>query len=645
MTTHPPVIMDNMHSVSRSSTSPTNTGEVVIVANETNKTHVNESSDDDCYPSLDSLEYPPPNEFRDKPLMQVQKLDESEVLIVNSSNYVINDSGLDVSSDDNNSRLLDTSHVSVVKIDEEKVQVKDSSASFYGDSNNIRDSTSDLSNTSSSKGGSLRSDCGTSIILDGSTNELNETSSKTKINGQIVNSFSRDDIYKKNSLNGKIYPDSFESAISDSRSHSDSGSVRSSDSHSNRRPMSGASKSVEQSDVESASIASHDSRGSITCKEIRNERLSESGEHEDEVVVLRKKEPPSRTKNELANIRILNRKTRKRTRKFYIDGVQITTTTNKVIYGDEDDTTCNPQADRKQELRELKYLQKQEQKQFQELGAKEKAADEQQERRFDHEKVQLERTFEADLETLSRQQRVLIERAEAQQDADLRASSKRIRAEQERELKQFREGLKQELRLLKAEIDRLPKEQRKNEFKIRKEKLDADHLEREKSFLEKLNENHECSLRRLSDSHREKIALMERQFLQQKQQLTRTREAALWEIEEKQIHEKHQLMKRQLKDIFFLQRHQMLIRHDKEMEQVKRRAARKEEELLKKQAIEKRSLPKRIRTEMKARELMFRESMRISITGASDPEAEKNKFKEVLIKIISYFFNTGCPRS
>lgn len=38
-------------------------------------------------------------------------------------------------------------------------------------------------------------------------------------------------------------------------------------------------------------------------------------------------------------------------------------------------------------------------------------------------------------------------------------------------------------------------------------------------FLEKLNENHESSLRRLSDSHREKIALMERQFLQQKQQV------------------------------------------------------------------------------------------------------------------------------
>lgn len=50
----------------------------------------------------------------------------------------------------------------------------------------------------------------------------------------------------------------------------------------------------------------------------------------------------------------------------------------------------------------------------------------------------------------------------------------------------------------------------------------------------------------------------------------RTREAMLWEVEEKQIHEKHQLSKRHVKDMCFMQRHQMIIRHDKELDQVKR---------------------------------------------------------------------------
>lgn len=123
---------------------------------------------------------------------------------------------------------------------------------------------------------------------------------------------------------------------------------------------------------------------------------------------------------------------------------------------------------------------------------------------------------------------------------------------------------------------------------------------------------------------------MERQFLQQKQRLLRARESALWDLEERQIHEKQQLAKRQLKDIFFLQRHQMLIRHEKELEQIKRMNQRKEEDLVKRQAVEKRQLPKRIRSEMKAREMMFRESMRISMSAMPDPEAERERLKKVL---------------
>lgn len=56
-------------------------------------------------------------------------------------------------------------------------------------------------------------------------------------------------------------------------------------------------------------------------------------------------------------------------------------------------------------IRELKYLQKQEQKQFQDLATKENLALEQQERKFEQERQNLERTYENDLELLSRQQR------------------------------------------------------------------------------------------------------------------------------------------------------------------------------------------------------------------------------------------------
>ena len=62
----------------------------------------------------------------------------------------------------------------------------------------------------------------------------------------------------------------------------------------------------------------------------------------------------------------LEKKMQKHTRKFEIDGVVVTTTTSKIIYGDEENQTFyDEHYFRKQELRELKLLQKQEQKQFQ----------------------------------------------------------------------------------------------------------------------------------------------------------------------------------------------------------------------------------------------------------------------------------------
>lgn len=41
------------------------------------------------------------------------------------------------------------------------------------------------------------------------------------------------------------------------------------------------------------------------------------------------------------------------------------------------------------------------------------------------------------------------------------------------------------------------------------------------------------------------------------------REAALWEMEEYQLQERHQLVKQQLKDQYFLQRHELLRKHEK----------------------------------------------------------------------------------
>lgn len=603
--THPPVIVDNTTKVD--STVKSGNNEVVIVSNETNKTQVNESSTDDDFPSLDSLESSPRftggkkssnmivindnkssegNVVKNSQTQTARKLDESEVLIVSPS-FVDEDSEYKADV----SRLLDTSHVSVVTVGEE-IKVKDSS-------NARTDSNSDMSSvggTTAESNDDYHTDLSVQI--------------RNKVNGQLAkqSSDSREDVNiiinrQKAKPEKRVSPDSSVGSM-ESRTHSECGSVRST----------GTSVGVikiDRSDAESiATTTSHDSR-----------------EQEDEVIIrCSKPEKIERTKEEI-ELRNLRKKTRKRTRKFEIDGVQVTTTTSKVIYGDDENGKLyDDHIFRKQELRELKMLQKQEKKQLNEIQLKEAQSKEQQERRFEQERIALEKTYEADMEALARQQKQLIEKTEQQQEAELRSASKRIRLDQEQELKQFRENLKQEIRLLKQEIDLLLKDKRKDEFKKRRAAMELEHEEKERAFLETLKERHELLLRRISEKHRDVLATIDRNFLQQKQTAMRTREAMLWELEEKQFHEKHQLTKRHVKDMCFMQRHQMIIRHEKELDQVKRMLQRKEEELLKRQTVEKRSLPKRIRAERKARDMMFRESLRISTN--LDPEAEREKLKK-----------------
>ncbi|XP_065368643.1 serine/threonine-protein kinase 10 isoform X2 [Calliphora vicina] len=627
--THPPVIIDSSLSLPLQ---PQN--DVIIVSNSLNKTmHINESSTDEDYPSMDdSIGVSSPSSSQkqstmivtlsnegasieeiDKPYThrkietQGRKLDESEVLIVSPSFTNENDSAYNTPSEgltEQNSalQLMDTSHVSVVTVGDE-IRVKDSS--------HLHNSPINHTNSFIEEG---------DILEKGNNGQM--------FNSQQQHFIDTDDINVIVNRSRKQ-----DQPVSQPGDGSESDSIRSSTGSGNRIVRRGTevkiAVSADKSDAESISTtASHDSRIEVEVdrKEIQ----------EDDVIIRRKKPAagyksgysgaPGPTKEEI-ELRNIRKKTRKRTRKFEIDGVQVTTTTSRVIYGDEETGGFyDDHVFRKQELRELKMLQKQEKKQQTDLQLKEQISKEQQDRRFDQERTSLEKTYEADMDALVRQHKQLVEKTEQAQEHELRSSSKRIRAEQEKELKIFRENLKQEIHLLKQEVDLLPKDKRKDEFKQRRSAMELDHEEKERTFLDSLKERHELLLRRISEKHRDHLATIHRNFLQQKQNAMRTREALLWELEEKQLHERHQLSKRHVKEMCFMQRHQMIVRHEKELDQVKRMLQRKEEDLIKKQALEKRALPKRIRAERKARELMFRESLRIS--SNLDPEVERERLKK-----------------
>ncbi|MBN3274448.1 SLK kinase, partial [Polyodon spathula] len=304
------------------------------------------------------------------------------------------------------------------------------------------------------------------------------------------------------------------------------------------------------------------------------------------------------TKNKEGSISVQEtrrqKKTLKKTRKFMVDGVEVSVTTSKIVT-DNDTKSEEMRFLRRQELRELRLLQKEEQKAQQQLSNKLQQQREQIFRRFEQEMTSKKRQYDQEIENLEKQQKQTIERLEQDHTNRLRDEAKRIKAEQEKELSKFQNMLKN----------------RKKE---------------EQEFLQKQQQELDSALKKIIQQHKLEIATIERDCLNHKQQLMRAREAAIWELEERHLQEKHQLLKQQLKDQYFMQRHQLLKRHEKEMEQMQRYNQRLIEDLKSRQTQERGRLPKIQRSEAKTRMAMFKKSLRITSSGS--PEQDREKIKQ-----------------
>ncbi|XP_034043260.1 STE20-like kinase b [Thalassophryne amazonica] len=294
-----------------------------------------------------------------------------------------------------------------------------------------------------------------------------------------------------------------------------------------------------------------------------------------------------------------HKKTLKKTRKFIVDGVEVSVTTSKII---TDNDTKNEEMRflRRQELRELRLLQKEEHRAQQQLSNKLQQQKEQIYRRFEQEAASKKRQDDQEVENLERQQKQTIERLEQEHTTRLRDEAKRIKAEQDKELSKYQNMLKN----------------RKKE---------------EQEFLQKQQQDLDSALKKIIQQHKHELATVERDCLNHKQQLLRAREASTWQLEERHLQEKHQLFKQQLKDQYFMQRHQLLKRHEKEMEQMQRYNQRLIEEMKNKQTQERARMPKIQRGEAKTRMAMFKKSLRITAAAIS-PEQEREKVKQFAVQ-------------
>uniref|UniRef100_A0A674MHB4 non-specific serine/threonine protein kinase n=1 Tax=Takifugu rubripes TaxID=31033 RepID=A0A674MHB4_TAKRU len=319
------------------------------------------------------------------------------------------------------------------------------------------------------------------------------------------------------------------------------------------------------------------------------------------------------------------KKTLKKTRKFMVDGVEVSVTTSKIVT-DNDAKNEEMRFLRRQELRELRLLQKEEQRAQQQLSNKLQQQREQIFRRFEQETTAKKRQYDLEVENLEKKQKQTIERLEQDHTSRLRDEAKRIKGDQDKELSKFQNMLKNRKKEVKDEVGQSPKHMRKELMKRLKEDLSL--LRTEQEFLQKQQQDLDGALKKIIQQHKLEIATIERDCLNHKQQLLRAREAAMWELEERHLQEKHQQLKQQLKDQYFLQRHQLLKRHEKEMEQMQRYNQRLVEEMKNKQTQERVRLPKIQRSEAKTRMAMFKKSLRINAAAAITPEQERERVKQ-----------------
>uniref|UniRef100_A0A8C6UAV0 non-specific serine/threonine protein kinase n=1 Tax=Neogobius melanostomus TaxID=47308 RepID=A0A8C6UAV0_9GOBI len=321
-------------------------------------------------------------------------------------------------------------------------------------------------------------------------------------------------------------------------------------------------------------------------------------------------------------------KTLKRTRKFMIDGVHVSVTTSKIIRDDEKKDE-EMRFLRRQELRELRLLQKEEHRAQTVLNDKLESQREQMQRKFDQEMNAKKKHYDVELENLEKHQKQTIEKMEADHQVKLKDETKRIKADQDRAYHKFLDQMKLRKKEVKQGVDKLPRRSRKESMKqamASYQDMKTKGVKRLDEFLANQKHHLDSTLKKIIADNKREIAEKERECLDKKQELIREREATVWEMEERNLHERHQLLKQQLKDQYFLQRHQLLKKHEKEQEQMQCYNQRMIEILKGRQQQEKNRLPKIQRGEAKTRMTMFKKSLRIQ--SNSSPVEDRQKIKQ-----------------
>ncbi|XP_041087840.1 serine/threonine-protein kinase 10-like [Polyodon spathula] len=290
----------------------------------------------------------------------------------------------------------------------------------------------------------------------------------------------------------------------------------------------------------------------------------------------------------------INRKTVKKTRKFIVDGKEVSVTTSKIV-SDNDKKDEQLRSVRRQELHALRLLQKVEQREQTQLEQRLQQQREQMFRHIEQEMTGKKQYYDQEIEKVERQYRQSSERMEQDHTVKLRDEARRLKALQEKE------------------------------YARRSQLLRTDSREEHK-FLQKQQQDLNDALQKAVQEHKKKVAAVEWESLTKIQQLKRARESVIWELEQRHLQEKYHLFKQQVKEQLSLQRQQLLKRHGKERERASRFHQSLLEDLRSLQAQERARLPRNQRCDAKARLALFKQSLKIQ--GVSSVAEQRQRLTQ-----------------
>jgi len=340
--------------------------------------------------------------------------------------------------------------------------------------------------------------------------------------------------------------------------------------------------------------------------------------------------------------RATRRRTIRTTRRFVgPDGKEEEIVTTKIVEPHND--YQSRLSERKEAHREFRRLYHLEEKRRQQLLNRHEFEIDEQRQEFRRKREELVKKYDFELQTMEQKQKIEIERESVLLTNDYNKKMKQIRLDQEKELKQFREQIREQFKQIKREFDS-PYNSTNNpmflntngtqSIKDRKEQLkrylldkESESILREKQFIDNQQQISDSQLKSIETYHKQRIQMLEREFLVARQDLLKTKEQALWEIDEHELRSRYDLLRKQTKSFYLLFRTMLTQQSEKELQQLDEQIRFERDTLDARLADDRREWPRTWKKMQKTRHKQFRQQLIINKTPFEEEKILIKKFE------------------